>query len=167
MSVVLVHSTGKRPLVFASLIGTGFCFFATATYAYFLDTVPGVSVDNVVANYSRQNLDRSSFVDQRNLTTFLNNLKNFENEMHLETTTDFLSTFIQTTTDTFFETTPRYKRMNIIKSSNGSSMTIGDDGNIILPIPNAKENKYLWLPLTLLIAGAVLSHLGTAIYLYH
>ncbi|XP_055312540.1 facilitated trehalose transporter Tret1 isoform X2 [Sitodiplosis mosellana] len=164
--VLLVHSTGKRPLVFASLIGTGFCFFATATYAHFLDTVPGVSVDNVVANYSMENLDRSSFVDQRNLTAAFSNLTDFENVMHFEMTTEFLTTYddgTQTTTDSILETTARYKRANVVESPSGSNMTVGDESNIILHIPNAKENKYLWLPLTLLIAGAVLSHLGIRI----
>lgn len=164
-SVLLVHSTGKRPLVFASLIGTGFCFFATATYAHYLNTIPGVSVDNVVANVSMQDLDRSSFIDQRNLTAIFSNLTDFENSTHFETTTDFTTTFddsTQATTDSILDTTARSlsKRMNIVDIPRESNMTTGDDSNIILSIPNGKENKYLWLPLTLLIAGAVFSHLG-------
>lgn len=162
-SVLLVHSTGKRPLVFASLIGTGFCFFATATYANFLNIVPGVSVDNVVANYSMQDLDRSSFVNEHNLTAaFNNNLTDFENSM--QTTTEFMSTYDDitqsTTIDSILETTARYKRMHAVESFSGSNITDIDDSNIILPIPNAKQNEYLWLPLTLLIAGAMLSHIG-------
>lgn len=162
-SVLLVHSTGKRPLVFASLIGTGFCFFSTATYAHFLDTVPGVSVDNVVANYSLNDLDRSSFVDQRNLTAAFGNLTDFENATQFERTTGFMSTYddgTDTTIDPILETTARYKRMDILQLPSGSNVTIGDESHIILPIPNAKENEYLWLPLTLMIAGAVFSHLG-------
>lgn len=94
-SVLLVHSTGKRPLVFVSLIGTGFCFFATATYAHFLGTVAGVSVDNVVTNNNTQIIP-SSYVNERNLTDVFNNF----------------------------------------------------------------TDKFLWIPLTLMIVGAVLSHLG-------
>lgn len=165
-SVLLVHSTGKRPLVFASLIGTGFCFFATATYANFLNTVPGVSVDNVVANYSMQDLDRSSFVNVRNLTADFNNLTDFE--YTVQTTTEFMTTYDDITQETTFEsiieTTARYKRMHAIESNSGSNITVVDDSNIILPIPNAKKNEYLWLPLTLLIAGAMLSHIGILFY---
>ncbi|XP_031636749.1 facilitated trehalose transporter Tret1 isoform X2 [Contarinia nasturtii] len=151
--VVLVHITGKRSLVFSSLIGTGVCFFATATYAHFLHTVPGVSVDNVVANYSRQDMDRSSYINERNLTEVFNNLTNFENSILVETTTDFMST-----TEAFQSSTIRPKRMNVLNSTEGNKINTMND--IILTIPNAEENKYLWVPLTLLITGAVLSHLG-------
>lgn len=162
-SVLLVHSTGKRPLVFTSLIGTGFCFFATATYAHFLDAVPGVSVDNVVANYSMQDLDRSSFINERNLTETLRNLTDFENAMQFETTTEFSTNFddqTETTNDWNQSTTSRNKRMNMINSAETNFTIIMDENKIILPIPNAEENKYLWIPLTFLIAGAVFSHIG-------
>lgn len=64
--VLLVHVTGKRPLVFTSLIGCGFCFCGAATYANYLNLVPGAAVNNVVANVS--SLDKSMFIDERNLT---------------------------------------------------------------------------------------------------
>lgn len=64
--VFLVHVTGKRPLVFASLIGCGLCFFGTATYANYLNVVPGGAVNNVVANAS--SVDNSMLINVRNLT---------------------------------------------------------------------------------------------------
>uniref|UniRef100_A0A182T9P7 Major facilitator superfamily (MFS) profile domain-containing protein n=1 Tax=Anopheles maculatus TaxID=74869 RepID=A0A182T9P7_9DIPT len=50
--VFLVHRTGKRPLVFTSTIGCAVCFFGAATYAYFVNEIPGAAVQNVVANVS-------------------------------------------------------------------------------------------------------------------
>lgn len=155
-SILLVHSTGKRPLVFTSLIGTGLCFFATATYAHFLNTVPGVAVNNIVANYSHANLDRASFIDLRNLTETLNNSTEYENPLDFDETSEYLSTIDDGNVET--PTTLRVKRMKSESVVVLNVTIIEDDSKIILPI--AKENRYLWLPLTLLITGAVFSHLG-------
>lgn len=93
-------------------------------------------------------MDRSSYITERNLTEVFKNLTNF-NEDRLETTTEFINDMTtEGTTEAFQSSTIRPKRMNIVMN------------DIILTIPNAEENKYLWLPLTLLITGAVLSHLG-------
>lgn len=168
LCILLVHLTGKRPLVFASLIGVGSCFCATATYAYFLNEVPGVSVDNVVANYSKQDMDRSSFVDVHNLTEALQ-LARIEADPMETTTFDYLSTLDDTyyynsdNSDESSEgTTVRAKRMSLAEVPKVNESTVGqfDPSKIILNIPNAKGNKYLWLPLTLLITGAMFSHMG-------
>lgn len=124
--------------------------------------MPGVAVNNIVANYSEANLDRASFIDIRNITEAYNNLTEVENSYEYETTTDSLSTIYdgttETSTDPIRSTTLRIKRMNAKKISEANATTNEGDSKIILPI--AKQNKYLWLPLTLLIAGAVFSHLG-------
>lgn len=157
-SILVVHSIGKRPLVFTSLIGTGLCLFATATYAHFLNTIPGVAVNNVVANYSHVNVDHASFIDLRNLTEALNTTE-YENALDYGTTSDYLSTLDDDSVET--PTTLRVKRMKSDSVVAPNVTLIEDDSKIILPI--AKENRYLWLPLTLLIAGAAFSHLGTHI----
>lgn len=163
MCVLLVHLTGKRPLVFASLIGTGFCFFATATYAYFLDAVPGVAVDNVVANYSMKDLDRTSYINQRNLTEIINNSTDGILSMISAATEQYETTteFIDGTTEFMETTTEISKHMSlalVATAENTSNEPI--DSSIFLQIPNVKANDYSWIPLTLLIAGAVFSHVG-------
>lgn len=152
-TVFLVHLTGKRPLMFVSLIGVGSCFFATATYAYFLDIVPGSGVDNVVANRSMKDLDRLSFINELNLTEAFENLDDAEGSEY-EITTEFLTNLNESTT--FW-----VERMHSTNMPVTNYTAIDDDtANVILSIPNAKENQFLWIPLALLIAGAVLSHLG-------
>lgn len=163
LCVVLVHITGKRPLVLASLIGVGSCFCGTATYAYFLSEVPGASVENVVSNYSMKNLDRTSYVNEHNLTEALNLARRVQDAV--ETTTyDFMTTYDDEYNSESGENSTEahiVKRMNLVETPRMNE-TLGDfDPNkIILTIPNAEENKYLWIPLVLLITGAVFSHLG-------
>ncbi|CAD7092861.1 unnamed protein product [Hermetia illucens] len=73
LCIVLIHFTGKRPLVFASTIGCGLCIFGTATYAYFLKSVPGFAIANVVTN-------ASSLVPQENIITLQNVTDIFDKE---------------------------------------------------------------------------------------
>lgn len=86
-----MHATGKRPLVFASLIGCGLCFFGTATYANYLNLVPGGAVNNVVANAS--SLDNSMLINVRNLTD--------DGFYSAEQTTEYTDDIITTTTGAF------------------------------------------------------------------
>lgn len=56
---VFIRSTGKRPLVFASLIGCGLCFFATASYAHFssLTTDSNISGNGSISHVSLDEYD--------------------------------------------------------------------------------------------------------------
>lgn len=91
--VFLVHLTGKRPLVFTSLIGCGLCFLGAATYTRYLDLVPGVTVDNVVANASMLDTNKANIISDKNVTEALNNFlsKNgsFSLEFPVEMTTEY------------------------------------------------------------------------------
>lgn len=174
--VLLVHLTGKRPLVFVSLIGTGCCFFGAATYAWYLDDVPGVIIDNIVANHSVPDIfHRTNFVNENNITYSLN-ASDEHSTIAYETTTflnDLMSTISysdellenDTTTDIVENTTMRFKRMNIFETAPNETKRSNqtDFREIILPLPNAEENKYLWVPLTLLLAGAFFAHIGIRI----
>uniref|UniRef100_W8AE23 Facilitated trehalose transporter Tret1 n=2 Tax=Ceratitis capitata TaxID=7213 RepID=W8AE23_CERCA len=71
LCVILIHFTGKRPLVMMSTIGVGICMFGTATYAHYVKVVPGFAVDNVVSN-------ASNIVPKENLITQANISKLFE-----------------------------------------------------------------------------------------
>lgn len=128
--------------MFASLIGVAFCFFASATYAYFIDSIPGVAVENIVANYSMETLDRSSYINEQNLTQALS-----------------LTSVLETTTvDT-------YNGSDLIITEAApiivnSSAVETDTNKIFLAIPNAEKNPYSWLPMALLIASGVFSHIG-------
>lgn len=79
--VVLIHYTGKRPLVLVSTIGVGLGFFGTATYATFLHSVPGISVDNVVANVSALDLNKANIITVMNVPQILETslYENFKN----------------------------------------------------------------------------------------
>lgn len=142
LSILLVHWTGKRPLVFVSLIGVAFCFCASATYAYFIDSIPGVGVENVVANYSMENLDRSSYINEHNLTEALSLTS------VLETTTEFIDSANASESITQATT-------HLLNSS-----TTENTNKIFLAIPHADRNPYSWLPMTLLIASGIFSHIG-------
>lgn len=76
--VVLIHYTGKRPLVLISTVGVGLGFFGTATYSTFLHSVPGISVDNVVANVSSLDLNRANIITVMNVPELLE-ISLFEN----------------------------------------------------------------------------------------
>lgn len=145
MSILLVHWTGKRPLLFVSLIGVSFCFCATATYAYFIDSIPGVAVENIVANYSAENLDRTSYINEQNLTEALR-----------------LTSVLETSTE-FISSANGSKLVTQATSMWGNSTATEDTNKIFLAIPNAERNPYSWLPMTLLIASGIFSHVGIRI----
>lgn len=181
--VFLVHVTGKRPLVFASLIGCGACFFLTATYANYLNLVPGSAVSNVVANAS--SFDKSMFINEQNFTDdgqTTEYIADFTTatayEYGVESTTsmdyeynDSIDTDwygIETTTSEYYDyntladigpTKGRSKRDTDENGSNDEAST-ADVHKIILPLPNADENQFLWLPLTLLLGSAYFAHIG-------
>lgn len=163
--VLLVHTTGKRPLVFASLIGTGICFFGAATYAWYLDSVPGFIVENVVANYSLpDHLQRSNFINQKNLTLDAT----MSNGGDTEITTELL---VSITTETYFNL-QNEKTTNSIEATTfhfnpdtnqTNAANRSDLNKLFISIPNAEENKYLWIPLALMLTGSFFAHLGIRI----
>lgn len=186
--VVLVHSTGKRPLVLISTVGCGLCFLGTATYARFLNEVPGVVVENVVANVSA--VRGEEFLTLRNLTTILDTLGDDDDDdgnakMMMTTTTwtpmgEFNN--LTTTTTTPMTTTLSPLMNETMHHMNGSSIAeeqpkstassslpfvvrLGADeapipDEILLHIPYAEENRYSWVPLTLLLLSALFAHMG-------
>lgn len=163
--VLLVHITGKRPLVFTSLIGTSICFFATATYARYLHLVPGVTVDNIVANASIPDLHRSNVYSTQNITDVIDFIGTSNDPITTTTPYDFYSTTTYSESiegGTLQPTTDRFKRKSadaLITNSTDSLIASGIN-KIFLPIPNAEENKYSWLPLTFIITGAYFAHIG-------
>lgn len=111
-----IHYTGKRPLTLTSTIGCGICFLLTATYAHYINDVPGLGVNNVIANVSSAKLSAGnlSVPDMDNVTRIFQD--------------------------------------------------IGEDsGNqgIFIPLSDEDDsNGYAWIPLTLLLGSALLSHSG-------
>lgn len=158
----LVHVTGKRPLVFASLIGCGLCFFATATYAHFLDLVPGSSVDNVVSNLTSFN--RTNVLNTYNITGLESSFNTSSDESEtatytfLETTTFGLDDLLRNESANLNDST-RVKRLAQEESA-GVDRPGESIESVILQLPKAVENEILWLPLALLLSGALLSHIG-------
>lgn len=215
----LVHFTGKRPLVLISAIGCGIGFLGTATYTRFLDLVPGVTVENIVANLSALDLNKSNLITSQNITpsSFATTEKLFHNigigespdnlhyrrilslrdvsnavkRLDIETTV-FSDYFDETTTPLDFEVSANNEttELNIILDSdlfdeltfnqtdfddslsanetkaNAFGDSEPDENNeivpphIVLQVPKVDENRYLWIPLTLLIISALFSHIG-------
>lgn len=188
-----MHFTGKRPLVLISTVGCGLCFLGTATYAHFLDSIPGVAVTNVVANVSLVEVQHDA-VD-RNMTSEIpdwllaNSTEEYsrklENETHqrvfkrqinvthlvlmmdplaseeLESTTSAMLNLILQNNETMLDA--------LIDTNQTVSLLINETAteslpklqkNIVLEIPNVEQNRFLWLPLTLLLFSAMFAHMG-------
>lgn len=112
-----IHWTGKRPLTLISTVGCGLCFFLTATYAFFLPSVPGQGVNNVVSNVS--GIDVSAKV---------------------------LAPFLNASNDEYLQS---------------NSSQFDGTGNLFIPLTDEEEsNQLAWIPLTLLLGSALLSHAG-------
>lgn len=230
---MLVHYTGKRPLVLVSAIGCGLCFFGTATYARFLDLVPGVSVENIVANVSALDLNKGNLVTAINVTDILEKFnlagKNVTLPVVLQKlnhTDDYDDPENSTATEfDYGSIAARLRRSDEFNdtqilyysnSSNGhdfdynfnttSEYPTGDDlfvlgltsvnytdteydeygeqksnvtpmvsvvplpvdnsaedhihDDLLLQIPKVHENRFIWLPLTLLLLSAMFAHMG-------
>ncbi|XP_026850637.1 facilitated trehalose transporter Tret1 isoform X1 [Drosophila persimilis] len=186
LGVILIHFTGKRPLVLVSTVGTGLCFLGTATYAHFLNEVPGFTVNNVVVN-------ASSIVPKEGILSQANISKIFENEQQaiLQDQVDQLTTLLpemfETTTMFDLESWNRSKR-ELETTTDGVPMEttmwptepssspepppnpppamatssakppIAED--LLLAVPKQEKNYLVWVPLILLLLSAFFSHLG-------
>lgn len=198
--MILIHYTGKRPLVLISTVGVGLGFFGTATYAKFLHSVPGISVDNVVANVSALDLNKENFITIQNVPQILESslLDNYKNEsirngtnedyediyshvMKVREITEPLSgdnleyMVPLSIYDDFNSTNFDFELMSADETAN---LTIGQENktveatpvtveknnhildNLVIPIPQAEENKFLWVPLSLLLMSAFFAHMG-------
>lgn len=188
LCILLVHYTGKRPLVLASTIGCGLCFLGTATYAYYLNEIPGSSISNVVSNSSdifskplhsivsfnetSEEGDTDDFLGV-GITTTENPFEHsfFRNDsyefMAAESMMDFSLANEQETADSddYYVTTTTMDTSNDNSNNNGT----GADENpvqanlpesFLLPVTKHAENRFLWIPLTLLLGSATLSHCG-------
>lgn len=187
LCILLVHHTGKRPIVLASTIGCGLCFLGTATYAYYLNEIPGSSISNVVANSS--DILSSPLHD----VVSLNGTDNMEEEMNFDGTTEnpfeYASFYRNDSSYELFAadsmmdfrvaneqengdseeggttTTMQPPRpQHIVIPNNSSQADAPVQANLpesfLLPVTKHAENKFLWVPLTLLLGSAVLSHCG-------
>lgn len=129
MCVLLVRFVGKRKLTFVSAFGCSFCFFSTAIYAYFIESILGFAAA------------------PSNVTESIENII-----MNETTTTDLVELWTMTSTESAINSTNEFFN-NLQFSSNEYNET----GATVLEM---EENKYSWIPLTLLLASALLSHSG-------
>ncbi|XP_017848501.1 facilitated trehalose transporter Tret1 isoform X2 [Drosophila busckii] len=190
MGVILIHFTGKRPLVLVSTVGTGLCFFGTATYAHFLNDVPGFAVNNVVVNASAI-VPKESIISQANIS------KIFADEQQQQQQEQILTTLLPelemdtTTSMSFLDTTinagTREKRelestlppdelglesttiLSVVstKQSTLASAILSPATpkppiveELLLTVPKQERNYLVWVPLILLLLSAFFSHLG-------
>ncbi|XP_062712852.1 proton myo-inositol cotransporter hmit-1.2-like [Aedes albopictus] len=165
--VGLVRYSGKRPLVFVSTIGCAICFFSVASYAYFLHMIPGPSVSNVVANVSAIKTDVR--VIPLNHTEILSIIQDDKLAALVQNTTNEISYVKQNDSAGVvynnLNFTPLYINGSYDDTVNkdiryGEYVRTVFPRDVLVKIPNANENKYLWLPLTLLLGSAFLTHMG-------
>jgi len=184
LGVVLIHFTGKRPLVLVSTVGTGLCFFGTATYAHFLSEVPGFTVNNVVVNassimpkegiLSQDNISRIFETEQQAIrqeterfTTLLPDMETttmFEPEAFNRSKRDVDEMM---TTDAPIDTTiwpepsssaEPVSTSSLAPPSTSAKPPIVED--LLLVVPKQENNYLVWVPLILLLLSAFFSHLG-------
>lgn len=189
LCVLLVHVTGKRPLVFISTIGCGLCFLGTATYARYLNLVPGVSVSNIVANASSADLGNSSlfindqtvndtlnnlFPGHQNLSAILNSTKQFEDKLDVGEATSTTEISLH---NEYSAIAYRVKRKESVANNETAVQNVNkilaklakqankseDVNTVLLNLPETEKNEILWLPLTLLLTSALLAHMGIRI----
>uniref|UniRef100_A0A1B0GIU9 Major facilitator superfamily (MFS) profile domain-containing protein n=1 Tax=Lutzomyia longipalpis TaxID=7200 RepID=A0A1B0GIU9_LUTLO len=173
LCVILVHFTGKRPLVFLSAIGCGLCFLATGTYTHFLHLIPGKTIRNIVANVSEIESQSVEDLIAMNISmpeeifndTSMMDRFDYEPlyEIHEDNATLDGSSMaeINLLTDAmrFVLNESDYVEVNETTATDDEKPYPIPD-SIIIPLPEPKHNKYLWIPLTLLLGSAVLSHMG-------
>lgn len=181
----VVHTTGKRPIVFTSLIGCGLCFLGTATYARYLNLVPGVSVSNVVANASLADLGNTTFlINDQTANETLNDLiannqtfdiEEFSSSREIPTTTEislineFTNIAIRVkrngTLDHNATSVEHAHAKHILTNwaERANHTKLDQSHGVLLDVPGTEDNEILWLPLTLLLLSALLAHMGIRI----
>lgn len=186
LCVCLIHFTGKRKLVLISTVGCGICMFGAATYAHFLNVVPGFAINNVVVNAS-SSISKDSIITKENITKIFDTQEkaNILGEK-LDAITTMLPDFFEETTlpdDVFLSRKERQVSMEVTDMPLETSTlldesieeriepieqeikeilseTKGPENKIIIPVPKQKKNKLLWVPLVLLLGFAFFAHLG-------
>ncbi|XP_052866654.1 proton myo-inositol cotransporter-like [Anopheles cruzii] len=176
--VFLVHRTGKRPLVFLSTIGCAVCFFGAATYTYFLNDIPGAAVHNVVANVSSIKADITVIpLQSREVIAELSNSSVLPllNVTHLETQLNETATMVRpnrsdsTAADGIVYSAQSFTNYYVNDSLNepinitisyGEYVKSAIPDQVFVPLPHVNKNRYVWVPLTLLLGSAFLTHIG-------
>uniref|UniRef100_A0A1B0D994 Major facilitator superfamily (MFS) profile domain-containing protein n=1 Tax=Phlebotomus papatasi TaxID=29031 RepID=A0A1B0D994_PHLPP len=172
LCVILVHFTGKRPLVFLSTVGCGLCFLATGTYTSFLHLIPGATIHNIVANVSAIESESVDELIAMNISVLplpmnMPNITDFDVYDFEENLTTTDESYLQT--ENFMADSMRFvlNESDYTEASSEINETVSDDDktynipdSIIINLPEPKHNNYLWIPLTLLLGSAVLSHTG-------
>lgn len=183
LCVCLIHFTGKRKLVLVSTVGCGVCMFGAATYAYFLNVVPGFAINNVVVNAS-SSISKDSIITKENITRLFDTQeKAYILREKIDAVTTMLPDYLEDTTlavDIFLNRTGRQApstdsplEMSTVSSSEDERIepveqeikdilleTKDQDNKIIIPVPKLKKNNLLWLPLVMLLSFAFFAHLG-------
>lgn len=183
--VALVHFTGKRPLVLISTVGCGLCFLGTATYAHFLDSIPGVAVKNIVANVSALDVHHSGLInatDSIEMPEWIMNATTEYNATFEETSKSLVKRELNPTLLVMVDTDDSWQNQTTQLQSNQTMANLISDVNhvdnisqtkeaiakilpksqqkIVLEIPYVEQNRFLWLPLTLLLFSAMFAHMG-------
>lgn len=130
LCVMLVRFVGKRKLTFFSTFGCSFCFFSTAIYAFFINKISGGIPTNIIANVT-QNIEEVVNTTAAQINEAWAVITSTESELAL--TKEFVSRLQVSSNDV-----------------NETSSTVSD----------FQTHQNSWIPLTLLLASALLSHTG-------
>ncbi|XP_053679584.1 facilitated trehalose transporter Tret1-like [Anopheles nili] len=177
--VFLVHRTGKRPLVFISTIGCAVCFFGAASYAYFLNDIPGSAVQNVVANVSSIKADITVIPLQLKEVIAEWHRNSSENQLlnltHIKQQTNESRTFLEPVRDLngtmsgilyAAQSFTNYYLNDSLNDPANLTISYGEyiksaiPKEVFVPLPHVNKNKLVWMPLTLLLGSAFLTHIG-------
>lgn len=166
--ILIIHYTGKRPLALISTIGCGICFLGTATYANFLGDIKGIGVANVVSNVSAVQLD-SKYLSVEPLSTQENHTILNDLLGHHESAAWLANDYIEeipdmndTLYDSFMNESQYIESLVTLRTIRVNETLENPDHGIFIPLSETgeEENKYAWIPLTLLLGSALLSHSG-------
>uniref|UniRef100_A0A182VW61 Major facilitator superfamily (MFS) profile domain-containing protein n=1 Tax=Anopheles minimus TaxID=112268 RepID=A0A182VW61_9DIPT len=178
--VFLVHRTGKRPLVFISTIGCAVCFFGAASYAYFLSDIPGAAVQNVVANVSAIKADitviplqtKEVIAEWHRNSSELQSLNLTQLEMQFANGSTSLLDSLDTSNSSVegvvyaAQSFTNYYLNDSLNEPINITITYGEyvksaiPREVFVPLPHVNKNKFVWVPLTLLLGSAFLTHIG-------
>lgn len=148
VGAIFIRSTGKRPLVFASLIGNGLCFFGAALYSYYAFTAPGI----VTEASSQSNILNSSEMMASHFMPSLSD--NFDIVDSSRAVRSLYHIHVN-------------ELPSILTDESGVSSRIIEDAlhqinpqNYSLSIVREEKNNEVWIPSILLVLGSLFAHMG-------
>lgn len=140
---VFIRSTGKRPLVFASLVGNCICFFSAAIYSHYVISVPGFA--DVALNQSRI-LNGSEVTVSKVMPSLEDNFDIIDSSRAIRSV---------------YHINDANELPSILTDETGvASRFIDDILHEHRHILRAEKEQDTWVPTILLVLGSLFAHMG-------